>query len=133
VKTLVLAVAASLALIGCQGGPPTHTVTGTIELKDSSASPDIKTDSTGCNGTGGFGDLARGQPITLKAGDGTIVGAADLDEGKGSTSDCTFSFTMPGVVEVAFYSVIIGSRSPYTESKDTLAGDNWTFSLSIGS
>ena len=129
----VVAAAGVLALAGSGSLSPRHTVSGTFGLLDSDASfPSITTSGSGCQGTGGYADISPGAQVTLKDGDGKILGTTQLSTGSGTTTACLFTFAIPNVPEVAFYSVEISHRGQVTNSLADLKSSGWTFSLTLG-
>ena len=72
--------------------------------------------------------------MTLKDENGTILADASLGYGTGTSSVCTFTFTLTGVPDTAhFYSVEVARRGAITDSHEELEAAGWTFSLTMGS
>lgn len=134
----LLGVIALLALAGCGGQadggePKTETVTVSFHLAD------YDTAYYGCQGTGGYSDISPGTSVTVKNGDGKVLGATTLGVGTASSNGaqqayCDWTVKVPDVAaDEGFYAVEVGSRGAVTMSKDDLAGKKWTVSVSLGS
>lgn len=129
----VVAAAGVVALAGSGSLTPHHTIAGTFDLLATDQTfPSIEMVGSGCDGTGGYGDIAPGAQVTLKDGDGKILGSTSLSTGSGSTSSCTFKFSIANVPEVPFYSVEIGRRGAVTDSLAEMQATGWVFGLTLG-
>ncbi len=129
----IVAAAAVVALAGSGGLTPHHTIAGTFDLIATDQTfPSITSTGATCQGTGGYSDIQPGAPVTLKDGDGKILGSTSLLSGTGTTSSCTFSFSIPDVPEVPFYSMEIGRRGAVTNSLAVMQANGWTFGLTLG-
>lgn len=121
----------ALAMAGCLGGP-THTVTGLIDLVDSTTAG-IAVTGTTCRGIGTYSDLGPGTPVTVEDGSGGIMGSLSPGEVRSST-DCRFTFSVTGVPAAPSYALAIGQRGGTPEIlRSELAADNWLFAVTIGS
>lgn len=136
VGVVMVVVAASVAtrVVGAAasgvGGVITPSQTVTVEFS-------LFDDSVGdgdCDPGGGYGDISGGTPVTLRNDKGTILAAASL--GSNTTTDmfeCTWTVVLTDVPgDEKFYSVEVSDRGAITESRDELAADGWTFSISLG-
>ena len=89
--------------------------------------------SDNCRGGGGYADIDSGMGVTLRDGDGTIIGTTSLSVGRtegGRT--CIFEFTFEDVPEAKFYAIEAGNRGELTFSAEDLEEQNWTVGLEIG-
>jgi len=129
----VIAAAGFVALAASGTLTPHHTINGAFVLLDTDPTySSIKTVGSGCEGTGGYSDLSPGAQVTLRDGDGKTLGSTALSEGSGSSTSCTFTFSIPNIPEVPFYAVEISHRGQVTNSLADMRANGWTFSLSIG-
>jgi len=137
---LALAVAVGIVIAGgafyvFQTGAlsPKHTITGTLELVDTSTDfPSIDVSGSTCHGKSGYSDIAPGMPVTVKDESGKLLGATTLLFGTGSTTHCDFDFTIDGVGDASIYSVEGGRRGAISYTKAQLEANGWTVGLSIG-
>lgn len=72
---VVVLVAAALAVTGTIGNQG-HTINGTWTLTGDEGTTEGNWDS--CSGTGGYDDFTAGTPITIRNGEGNIVGSGDV-------------------------------------------------------
>jgi hypothetical protein len=129
----IVAAAAVVALAGSGTLTPHHTIAGDFDLIATDQTfPSIEMVGGGCNGTGGYSDIAPGAPVTLKDGDGKVLGSTVLGEGSGSVTNCDFKFSIPTVPEVPFYSIEVGRRGAITNSLAVMQASNWAFGLTLG-
>jgi hypothetical protein len=129
----VIAAAAVVALAGSGSLTPHHTITGTFELLATDQTfPSITVAGSTCRGTGGYADIDTGAQVTLKDGDGKILGTTQLSDGTGSVTSCTFMFSIADVPEVSFYSIEISRRGAVTNSLAQMQANAWTFGLTLG-
>lgn len=130
-RRLFLAGLVLVALAGCQSA--SHTVTGTVTLKDTNASG-IAADSKGCYGTGGYSDIGPGASVILRDESGKILASTSLGTGQGGIHVCEFTFTLADVPDGAkFYVVTVSHRGEISKSHDDLAAAGWSFALTLGS
>ena len=111
---------------------------------------------TDCVGEDGFNDISPGAEVTVRDGEGVIVGTGELESaaseasikqrfvaaGEGTESDvdellgigdgwfCPLFFDVE-VAEADFYEIEIGSRDPVTVSHDDLEADDWYVSRTL--
>ena len=129
----VIAAAAVVALASSGSLTPHHTISGTFELLDTDQTfPSITVVGASCHGTGGYADIDAGAEVTLKDGDGKILGSTELSDGTGSVTSCTFTFSIADVPEVGFYSVEISHRGAITNSLAQMQANGWMFGLTLG-
>jgi hypothetical protein len=111
---------------------------GTMTLIDT----DIAGDWDDCYGTGGYDDFGAGMNVTVRNGDGTIIGSVDARNLTSADPDaaeardleyfCTIAFDVD--VEAAeFYTVEAGHRGELSYSAKEMADEDWTVALSLGS
>jgi len=91
----------------------TATVSGAFLLVDSSGLDAITSDGTSCEGSGGYSDVGRDTPVTVKNGKGEILANTSLGQGKGSTANCTFTFSFPITEGQDRYVVSVGRRGEF--------------------
>jgi hypothetical protein len=121
----------ALVAAGCLAGP-THTVTGLVDLLDSTGAG-IAVTRTTCKGTGTNSDLGPGTQVTVGGENGTVTGTLSQGEAR-SSIDCRFTFSVTGVPDSPSYEVRIGQNGggpPVPGPK--LAADNWVYAVTIGS
>lgn len=125
VSGVLLLLVAIGSFIGVGGG----TILGTFTLTQTE---DVDTIGGGCQGTGGYSDIASDRSIvTVKNESGTILATATLTNGIGSGFICRLSFTVK-VPTAKFYSVEVGRRGALTYSYDEMVGQNWHVDLTLG-
>ena len=129
----VVAAAGFIALAGSGSLTPQHTISGSFDvLATDQTFPSIQMVGSGCQGTGGYADIVPGAQVTLKDGDGKTLGSTQLSSGTGTTSSCTFTFSIDNVPEVPFYSLEVSHRGAITESLAQMQADAWAFGLTLG-
>jgi hypothetical protein len=121
----------ALATAGCLSGP-THTVTGLVDLVDSTGAGIAVTGST-CKGIGTYLEYGPGTQVTVGGANGSVSGTLSAGEARSST-DCRFTFAVPGVPDSPAYEVSIGPNGggPPLPGPE-LAADNWVYAVTIGS
>lgn len=108
-----------------------HTLAGTFTLHatDGGWRPNSR-----CKGSGGYSDIVPGMGMTLKDGEGTILGTARF--GNGTVAErgqqCVFEFTFEEVPVADFYVLDSGRRGEQTYSREELESLDWTVDLEIG-
>lgn len=129
---------------------PVNTIRGSFELFDSEIFGGWDT----CSGTGGYDDIGSGMRVTVRSGDGTVLGVGDTrqvrppdlksdDEWLSSIAEearedaaadrsCVVVFEVPDVPVSDFYSIEVGSRGELTYSHAEMEADEWIVALSIG-
>ena len=151
-------VAALGLLVGC-GGDDTQSLQGVMVLMDEDAPVD---DWTDCEGEGGYSDFGPGMNVTVRNGEGTIIGsgatrsltAEDVPEGESEEvlagassfsaaqqnaylSDAGFGFgcTVAFELEVPdaeFYEIEVGRRGELSYSRSELEAMDWDVELTLG-
>jgi hypothetical protein len=130
---VVLGGGAALALVASGALTPRHTITGDYILVDSAQNPPlIVVEGSGCRGAGGYSDIEPGAPVTLVDGTGTVLGTSTLSGGSGSSTECDFSFSIPGVPEVSAYTVEVSHRGKVMNTLAEMREHDWAFALSLG-
>jgi hypothetical protein len=97
----------------------TTAVKGTFTLKDDSPStysPSITISGSSCSGSGGYGDIDHGTPVTVKNGKGDIVTTTYLEEGEGGRYQCVFPFSFDVTEGQDRYVVSVGRRGELSYS-----------------
>jgi len=95
-------------------------------------SSSVETNGSSCYTTGGYSDVNSGTNVTVKSGEGKLLGITDLSSGVTAGSySCTFSFIME-VPNSEFYSIDIGNRDEVSYSKDELEAKGWSLDLTLG-
>jgi hypothetical protein len=89
------------------GGPGTFTLEGTFTLTDG-----VSDTGGGCQGTGGYDDIADGTSVTVYGADGDVVGTGELsDSSFDGMSICTFDIAIEDVPKgEKFYKVEVSHR-----------------------
>jgi Protein of unknown function (DUF732) len=98
----------------------TATVSGTFVLIDSAGVDTIASDGASCEGTDGYSDVGHDTPVTVKNGKGEILATTSLGQGKGSTANCTFSFSFPVTEGQDRYVVSVGRRGEFSYTFEQL-------------
>lgn len=141
-RLVVTGCLATALLAGCGGAaatpspspsPETHTISGELVLTSASILPL----STGCKGIGGYSDMDRGAPVTVKDEAGTIVATGTLGHGLPDNSNalskvCRFPFFVTGVPVAAFYSVEVSRRGALTYSLAEMTARGWAVTFTLG-
>ncbi|MCC5953439.1 MAG: hypothetical protein JJU45_15215 [Acidimicrobiia bacterium] len=103
----------------------------------------VRTGDT-CRGERGYSDFAPGVRVSVRDGDGSIVGSGrtvsvgeldhpDLQDGDDIAPNvvCTLVFAVE-VQDVDFYDIEIGSRGSMVMSRTELEADDWFVELTLG-
>ncbi|MFZ4433862.1 MAG: hypothetical protein ACOYOQ_11780 [Microthrixaceae bacterium] len=135
--------------------PSSTTMVGTYVLYDESG--DIEGSVTDCEGTGGYSDFTEGQDLTVRDGQGTIIGAGQVrhptdvtDLQNHSTADerdtfaqvwdklsddssfgCVLVFDVE-VKDADFYELTLGRRGTQTWTRAELEAQDFRVSVSLG-
>ena len=127
---LILAV----LLTGCGGAaasptPSGHDISGTFALHAQRGNF-----APNCAGGGGYDDIRSGMGLTLRDGDGSILGTARLGSGHASEDRklCLFDFEFSDVPDADFYAVEAGRRGEQAYSFDDMEAADWKLALEIG-
>ena len=83
-------------------------------------SPNWKMTSLGCEGVGGFDDMAPGASVTVYDGSGTIVGSGGLVFGIRHGDTCEWDFGINDLPDVPFYQVEVSHRGKITVANEDL-------------
>jgi zinc-ribbon domain len=137
---IFVALVAAAAVVGLGGSgavAPHHAITGTLQLNDTSdASGGAHGITAGvanqCNGSGGFSDIVPGTQVTVKDGDGKLLGTGTLSAGSGDINHCSLTFTVAGVPEVAFYAIEVSHRGALDFSLAQMQTNGWIVGMSLG-
>ena len=98
----------------------TVTVPGTFVLIDSAGVGAIASDGASCEGADGYSDVGHDTPVTVKNGKGEILATTLLGQGKGSTTNCAFSFSFPVTEGQDRYVVSVGRRGEFSYTFEQL-------------
>jgi hypothetical protein len=113
---------------------PHHDVVGTFEVDNTDTTLSAITVVGGtCKGTSGYSDLGPGTPVTLKDGDGKLLGTTTLGTGSGTAVRCTFSFNFTNIPEVSFYTLEVGRRGGISYGLSDMKAQSWSMGATIGS
>ncbi len=96
------------------------TVNGRFVLFDHAGLEGITSDGPACQGANGYADVNSGTPVMLKNGKGEILANTTLGPGKGDTTECTFSFSLPITEGEDQYVLSIGRRGEFSYSFEQL-------------
>jgi hypothetical protein len=105
-----------LGIVAAVGGfsAGTFTMTGSLIIIDeTSLFPDLQTDKTDCQGTGGFSDLSPGTAVVIQDSTGQTLATGALSAGRRDPGSgaCLMPFTVPDVKDgLGSYSVTISHR-----------------------
>jgi hypothetical protein len=95
-------------------------------------SSSVETNGSSCYTSGGYSDVSSGTNVTVKNGEGKLLGITDLSSGATAGSySCKFSFQIE-VPNSDFYSFDIGNRDEVSYSKDELKAKGWNLELTLG-
>ena len=115
-----------------------HTIEGNMVLSGFLADV-YETDAGGCEGGSGFDDLAEGAPVTVRDGDGDIVGTSRLGKSTyvedGGVAVCEWAFEVE-VDDADFYEIEVSHRGGLrlrdgTYSKEELENREWQINAEI--
>jgi hypothetical protein len=117
--------------------PETHTIVGYLSLQEASGylvGP--------CHGSGGFADIDRGTPVTVRDDVGEVIGAGRFGAGKptgarlegasGPRAACVFKFVVKDVPTSATYTFVVSTRGGLTYSYAELARSKWKLGAVLG-
>ena len=116
------------------GPGSTQMIRGSITVIDTDFyySSSVETNGSTCYTTGGYSDVNSGTTVTVKNGDGKLLGVTDLSSGVTAGSySCKFSFKME-VPNSEFYVFDIGNRDEVRHSKDEDEAEGWKLELTLG-
>ncbi len=88
----------------------------------------------GCQGDGGYSDIAQGRVVTVYDDSGKVIGTGAL--GAGSSKDvqgCRLPFVVDGLPLTSGYTIEVGSRGKLHYTQADLDGAKWDLELQIGS
>ena len=121
---------------------PDPVITGSFTLIDSG----VRGEWDACYGTKGYDDFGPGMTVTIRDGDGSIVGvgsteslteddrigmwADDVEFSEGAKVSCVVKFSVE-VKLAEFYAVEVGSRGDISYSMDELETSGWHVELSL--
>lgn len=116
--------------------PEMVTMTGTISMSqhDSDYDPEFDTanwgsdGSGGCEGKGGYSDMAEGANVTVYNATGAVVGSGYLLGGQPSGLNCKWQFTVESLPQSPFYQVEVSHRGKVTVQ----SGEVTSVSLTLG-
>jgi hypothetical protein len=106
---------------------PHHDIAGTFDLKTTDSAP------ASCEGSGGYADIRLGTNVTLRDGDGKLLGTTSLGTGTGSGTTCSFTFNFRSIGEVPFYTVEVGRRGALSYSLADMQSFGWKLGMTLGS
>jgi hypothetical protein len=132
----IVAASGFLALSASGALAAHHTINGSITLIDTSNNtlfPGITAVAGGCQGSGGYSDMSPGDGVTVKDGDGKLLATTTLGSGSGTTTRCTFDFSLPNVPEAAFYTIEVGRRGGLSYPLAEMKAQDWSVELTLGS
>jgi hypothetical protein len=141
VAVVGLAVVIVAAIFALGVFSPKHMVMGSFSILPSDDNTSNYTGSRdgGCQALGGYSDVKEGVPVTLKDGEGRLLGTSTLGSGTlGNTPDspdqraCVFGFSFSDIPQVPFYTVEIGRRGEVSYSLADLQARSWTISVKLG-
>jgi hypothetical protein len=100
----IVAAAGFVSLNNSGALSPHHDIAGTFDLTTTDSAP------SSCEGSGGYADIKPGVNVTIRDGEGKLLGTTSLEGGTGSGTTCSFTFTFRSIGEVPFYTVEVGRR-----------------------
>ncbi len=92
----------------------TATVSGIFVVTDTAGLDAIASDGATCAGANGYSDVGRDTQVTVKNGKGEILATTALGQGKGNSTNCTFSFSFPVTEGQDRYVVSVGHRGEFS-------------------
>lgn len=120
-------------LAGCGGSattpePEGQTLSGTVTLHS-----ERRWTGDTCRGGDGYDDIRSGMSVTLRDGEGSVIGTTSLSVGRTEEPrTCIFEFAFTDVPEAEFYAIEAGRRGELTYSAEDLEEQSWTVGLEIG-
>jgi hypothetical protein len=115
------------------GGDPTYTITGGLALDLGGTFSGFSADEgDACNGAGGYSDIRPGAQVTVRDGTGATVAVSSLGGGARRSASCIFTFVVPDVPRVDFYSVEVSHRGQVQFSFDDMERQDWEVILTLG-
>lgn len=127
-RLAILLFVVALALTGCIGSSNELTVSVKLQCENG-VNCEYGSGGQGCRGLGGYRDLRDGMKITVRDGDGNVLATDTMTDFDGI---CNFTATLE-VDSTDHYQIEVGSRKPFTISKDEAEQDEWDVQLTIGS
>jgi hypothetical protein len=120
-------------------GGPDHVLAGEFVVKDLgnldldalNAALDGASTDCGSGLGGGYSDLRAGTAVSVKDGEGRLLGTGALKGGRQSINGCSFAFSVE-VPDSAFYEVEVSQRGSVPFSREELDRQDWRVSLSVG-
>ncbi len=143
VAALVAVAVFGLFVVGKAGlpmpGGPDHVLAGEFVVKDLgnldfdelNAALDGASTDCGAGLGGGYSDLRAGTAVSIKDGEGRLLGKGVLKGGRQSINGCSFAFSVE-VPDSPFYEVEVSQRGTVPFSRDELEQQDWRISLSVG-
>lgn len=98
----------------------TATVSGIFVVTDTAGLDAIASDGATCAGANGYSDVGRDTQVTVKNGKGEILTTTALGQGKGDSTNCTFSFSFPVTEGQDRYVVSVGHRGEFSYTFEQL-------------
>ena len=132
-----VALAVVTTVLGSGPLTPRHTLTGSIELRDSNpiaSPPSIDGTTSDCRGAGNYGDLRSGAALTVSDGAGTVLATVTLGPGTGGPPNiCRFEFSLVDVPDVSVYRLAVGHLRVGSFDYGDMQVQDWTVRVVLGS
>lgn len=107
---------------------PTITITGSFSLTD--GFHDV---GQSCSGSGGYSDFGQGMNVTIRDGDGNVVGSGATGPAEGQSPGwCVTEFEIEDVEIVDFYEIEVGQRGSLSYSYEDLESNDFNVDLTLG-
>lgn len=107
---------------------PTITITGSFSLTEGS-----HTAGQPCSGSGGYSDFGQGMNVTIRDGDGNVVGSGATGPAEGESPGwCVTEFEIEDIEIVDFYEIEVGRRGALSYSYEDLESNDFNIDLTLG-
>ncbi|MFF2124411.1 hypothetical protein ACFVW1_03235 [Streptomyces olivochromogenes] len=118
---------ASAAVSPLTASPDTFTLTGDFKLTDGATSDGLG----GCEGTGGYDDIAEGAAVTVYDAAGSVIATGSLGSSSYDVPNCNFDVSIDGVPGGEdFYKVEVSHRGTVQLNADQ--AKNGLFAATLG-
>lgn len=107
---------------------PTIAITGSFALVEGS-----HTVGQPCSGSGGYSDFGPGMNVTIRDGNGNVVGSGSTGPAEGQSPGwCVTEFEIENIDIVDFYEIEIGRRGALSYTYEELESADFNVDLTLG-